>query len=144
MCVVSSGSEARHVRVPLLCSVLGGDTMPGIDFALLRQQVSLAQVLELVGFTTVSRRGPQVRGPCPVHGSSSRRSRSFAAHLERQCWHCFRCRAGGNALDLYLAVTKLPLYAAALELCARLHLPVPRRSPPAWRSPHGMDFELGD
>ena len=101
--------------------------MPGIDFVLLRRQVPLAQVLELVGFTAVRRRGAQVRGPCPVHGSSARRSRSFAGHLERHCWQCFRCGAGGNALDLYLAVTKLPLYAGALELCARLHLPVPWR-----------------
>ena len=74
--------------------------MPGIDFTLLRRQVPLAQVLELVGFRAVTRRGAQVRGPCPVHGSSSRRSRSLAAHLERHCWQCFRCGAKGNALDL--------------------------------------------
>jgi DNA primase len=67
----------------------------------------------------------QLRGPCPVHGSTSPRSRSLAAHVDKQCWHCFRCGAGGNALDLYVAVTKLPLYAAAVELCARLHRPVP-------------------
>jgi hypothetical protein len=109
--------------------------MPGIDFTLLRQQLSLAQVLELVGFTAVTRRGPQLRGPCPVHGSSSRRSRVFAAHLGRHCWHCFRCGAGGNALDLYLAVRKLPVYEGALELCARLHVPVPRCPTPAPRSP---------
>lgn len=54
-----------------------------------------------------------------------------AAHLEKNCWHCFRCGAGGNALDLYLAVTRLPIYAGALELCARLHLPVPRLDTPA-------------
>ena len=109
--------------------------MPGIDFALLRQQVPLAQVLELVGFTPLTRRGPHVRGRCPLHGSSSRRSRSFAAHLERQCWHCFRCGAGGNALDLYLAVTKLPVYEGALELCQRLHRPVPWLLKRASRSP---------
>ena len=109
--------------------------MPGIDLALLRRQVPLAQVLELVGFTAVTRRGAQVRGPCPVHGSSSQRSRSLAAHLERHCWQCFRCGAKGNALDLYLAVTRLPVHAGALELCARLHLPVPWRAPPAARSP---------
>jgi len=101
--------------------------MPGIDFTLLRQQISLTQVLDLVGFTPTTRCGPQVRGPCPVHGSSPG-SRSFAAHLEKHCWHCFRCGAGGNALDLYLAVTKLPVYEGARELCARLGLPVPRRS----------------
>jgi DNA primase len=105
--------------------------MPGIDFTILRRQVSLAQVLDLVDFKATTRRGPQVRGPCPIHGSvhDSRapRSRSFAAHLEKNCWHCFRCGAGGNALDLYLATTRLPVYAGALELCARLRLPVPRR-----------------
>ena len=105
--------------------------MPGIDFTHLRQQLSLAQVLDLVGFTASTRRGPQrrgpqLRGPCPVHGSTNPRSRRFAAHLEKQCWHCFGCGAGGNALDLYLAVTRLPVYEAALELCATLRLPVPR------------------
>ena len=109
--------------------------MPGIDFALLRRQVALAQVLELVGFRALTRRGAQVRGRCPVHGSASPRSRSFAAHLQRHCWHCFRCGAGGNVLDLYLAVTKLPVYEGALELCARLDLPVPWRARPPSRRP---------
>ena len=107
--------------------------MPGIDLALLRRQVPLAQVLEVIGFRALTRAGPQVRGACPIHGSRSRRSRSFAAHLERHCWYCFKCNAGGDALDLYVAVTKLPLYEAALELCARLGVAVPRRpsrSPP--------------
>jgi DNA primase len=101
--------------------------MPGIDYTLLRQQLRLAPVLDLVGFTATSRQGPQMRGPCPVHRSTTPRSRSFAAHLEKHCWHCFGCGAGGNALDLYLAVTRLPVYEGALELCARLQLPVPRR-----------------
>jgi len=114
--------------------------MPGIDFASLRRQVSLAQVLELIGFRATTRCGDQVRGPCPVHGttasrSSSPRRRSFAAHLERQCWHCFRCGAGGNALDLYVAVTKLPLFEAALELCDRLHLSAPWRVPQTHAGP---------
>jgi DNA primase len=96
----------------------------------LRRQLPLAQVLDLLGFTPTTRHGPQVRGPCPVHGSTAPRSRSFAAHLQKNCWHCFRCGASGNALDLYVAVTKLPVYEGALELCARLHLPVPRHATP--------------
>ncbi len=109
--------------------------MSGIDFTLLRQQISLTQVLDLIGFTPTTRRGPQLRGPCPVHKSASPRSRSFAAQVEKNCWHCFRCGASGNALDLYLAVTKLPVYEGALELCARLHVPAPRCIAPASRSP---------
>ena len=107
--------------------------MSGIDFALLRQQLSLTQVLDLIGFTPTTRCGPQLRGPCPVHGSKSPRSRSFAAQVAKYCWHCFRCGAGGNALDLYVAVTKQPVHEGALELCARLGMSAPRcssRSPP--------------
>ena len=136
MCVAFSDSETVNVRVPLPVPLfVGDDTMPGIDFALLRGQVPLAQVLDLVGFRALTRVGWQLRGACPVHGSTSPGSRSFAAHLAKQCWQCFRCGAGGNALDLYAAVTKLPLYAAAVELCARLHLPVPWRTASASRSP---------
>src|SRR5271168_2946815 len=109
--------------------------MAGIDFVVLRQQISLTQVLDLVGFAPTTRCGAQWRGPCPVHRSASPRSRSFSAQVEKNCWHCFRCGAGGNALDLYLAVTKRPVYEGALELCARLHVPVPRRIPAASRSP---------
>jgi DNA primase len=119
--------------------------MPGIDFAELRRRLRLGQVLELLGFEAVARWGAQVRGPCPVHGSTRRRSRAFSAHLEKHMWHCFRCGAGGNALDLWLAVTKQPVYAGALELCRRLGLEVPwlasaaatRHRRPASRSPPG-------
>jgi DNA primase len=105
----------------------------------LRSRVPLGQVLELVGFAPTVRRGPCLRGPCPLHGGQ-RRSRALVAHLEWHCWHCFGCGAGGNALDLWLAVSRLPVYEGALALCARLGLEVPRlpapsraaaRSPPA-------------
>ena len=102
--------------------------MAGIDFTLLRRQIALTQVLDLIGFTPTTRCGPQLRGPCPVHGSKSPRSRSFAAHVAKNCWRCFGCGARGNALDLYVAVTKLPVYEGALELCARLGISVPRCS----------------
>jgi hypothetical protein len=111
--------------------------MAGIDFRALRRQLRLEQVLELVGFRATARRGVCVRGPCPVHGSAPG-SRSLSAHLGRHCWQCFRCGARGNALDLWLAVSRLPPYEGALALCARLGLEVPRLPAPtgtAARSP---------
>ena len=112
--------------------------MAGIDYAALRQRLRLGQVLELLGFVPSTRRAAQVRGPCPIHGSQSPRRRSFAAHLERHGWHCFGCGARGNALDLWTAATRLPLYEAALDLCRRLPVEIPwlparrlaARSPP--------------
>jgi hypothetical protein len=91
----------------------------------LHRQLRLGQVLELLHFEAVSRWGAQVRGPCPVHPSTRLRSRVFSAHLDKQIWHCFRCGASGNALDLWLAVTKQPVYAGALDLCRRLGQEVP-------------------
>ena len=109
----------------------------GIDYRALRQQVRLAQVLDLLGFVPSTCCRNQVRGPCPVHRSRTPRSRSFAAHLQRHCWQCFRCGAGGNALDLWAAATRLPVYEAAVDLCRRLNLSIPwlsARSPPRlWR-----------
>jgi len=99
--------------------------MPAIDFVELRRQLRLDQVLELLRCEVVWPCGGQVRGPCPVHGSTRPRSRVFRAHLERHCWHCFRCGARGNALELWLEVTKQPVYAGALDLCQRLNLEVP-------------------
>jgi len=99
--------------------------MPGIDFREVRPRLSLAAVLELIGFEARSGRAGQRRGPCPVHRSRSRTSRVFAADLGKGVWHCFACGAGGNVLDLWVAVTRQPLHAAVLDLCQRLHQEVP-------------------
>jgi DNA primase len=94
--------------------------MSSIDFRAARTQVRLAEVLELLGFVPCRRWQDQVRGPCPVHRSQSPRSRVFAAHLGRGVWHCFGCGAGGNVLDLWVAVTRQPLHAAVIDLYGRL------------------------
>ena len=99
--------------------------MPGINFREARARLRLAAVLDLLGFVPRTRAGDQVRGPCPVHGSRSRSSRAFAAHLGKDVWHCFRCGAGGNALDLWAAVTRQDLHAAVRDLGARLGRAVP-------------------
>lgn len=99
--------------------------MPGIDFRAARSRLRLAEVLELLGFVATARRGDQVRGPCPVHRSGRPGSRSLAAHLGKGLWHCFVCGAGGNALDLWMAVTRQDVHTAVLDLCGRLGREVP-------------------
>jgi DNA primase len=110
--------------------------MPLIDFRRARAEIRLSVVLELLGWQARTRQGEQVRGPCPVHGSQSPSSRVFAAHLGRNLWHCFRCGAGGNALDLWVQVRRRPLYAAVLELYHRLGRTVPWREPVPRPSPN--------
>ena len=99
--------------------------MPAIDYRAARSQLRLAEVLDLLGYQPRSHQADQLRGPCPLHGSRSATSRSFAAHLGKNVFHCFRCGAGGTALDLWAALTRVPLHEAVLDLCRRLGRPVP-------------------
>jgi DNA primase len=100
--------------------------MPAIDFRQLRADITMAEVLDLLGFVVVEHRGDEVRGRCPFHEPSPHgKHRSFAANLRKNLFHCFKCQAAGNQLDLWARVSKKPIHEAALDLCARLHKEVP-------------------
>lgn len=99
--------------------------MPGIDFRALRAQITMTQVLDLLRLEPQISSTGGLRGPCPIHRSQSPKSRSFSVHVGRKMYRCFRCGAAGNHLDLYAAVTQQDVYQAALDLCVKLHQPVP-------------------
>jgi hypothetical protein len=106
---------------------------PRIDFAFLRQQVSLERVLAHLGLLEQLRGdGPQRRGPCPVHSHPGDRERTFSVHLGKDAFRCFQadCGAQGNALDLWAAIHRLPLYDAALHLAETFGLPRNREEEP--------------
>jgi DNA primase len=110
--------------------------MPAIDYRRARAQLRLADVLALIGYQPCCRHRSQWRGPCPLHGSRSTSSRVFSAHLSKNLFHCFRCGAGGTALDLWAALQRLPLHEAVLDLCQRLHQEVPWLDDPKQASSH--------
>lgn len=99
--------------------------MPGINYAHLRSLVSMEDVLRLADFHASEVLGDQLRGPCPIHHSQSRTNRSFSVHLGKNTFHCFKCGASGNQLDLWVAISKLTLHDAAQDLCERLGIDVP-------------------
>lgn len=103
---------------------------PAIDFAAVRAAITLAAVLQLLGFQPNSNHGGQQRGPCPLHGSTAGTSRCFSVNLNEHTFHCFKCGRSGNALDLWAAATQQTPYDAAIDLCERLHIPLPTLPPP--------------
>jgi len=106
---------------------------PRVDFAFLRQQVTMEQVLRHLGvFDSLRGRGQQRRGPCPIHGQPGNPQPTFSANLGKHLFQCFHpeCGAQGNVLDLWAAVHKLPLYEAALHLAETFHLPRNREEEP--------------
>jgi putative transposase len=105
-----------------------------IDFAALRAAISMAAVLQLLGFQVENARGAQQRGPCPLHASTSGTSRCFSANLSQQAFHCFKCGRSGNALDLWAQATRQSTYDAAIDLAQRLSVPLPTLPPMAQRN----------
>lgn len=110
----------------------------GIDYAALRQQVSMEQILAHLGcLSKLKGTGVQRRGPCPLHDSQDPRKRSFSVNLDKKVFHCFHppCGAHGNVLDLWAVVHRLPLYQAAQHLAQTFHLQVTSPSGTAKRNP---------
>ena len=90
-----------------------------LDFAALRRQVSIEEVLKHLGyFDPLRGSGPQRRGPCPLHDAPQDRHRSFSVHLGKGVFRCFHpeCQAQGNTLDLWAAYHRLPVGQAAQSL----------------------------
>jgi transposase len=106
---------------------------PQVDFAYLRKQITMEQVLRHLGLLEGLRgRGQQLRGRCPVHAPARVKEQTFSVHLGKNVFQCFQaeCGAKGNVLDLWAALQRLPLYEAALHLAATFHLCVNREEEP--------------
>ncbi len=124
----------------LLTSVNQADATPGgsVDYAYLREQITIEQVLSHLGYLDRLRgAGTERRGPCPLHGATRERSRSFTVNFTKHVFNCCHpeCRAHGNALDLWAAAHHLPLYEAALYLATTFDLQTTRHREEAARNP---------
>ena len=99
--------------------------MPGIDFDRLRTQITMEQVLNLLGFRPCQRMGDQWYGRCPLHEPRPGHRRCFSVNVASGRYYCHRCHNRGHQLELWAAATKLPLYQAAINLCRTLGETVP-------------------
>lgn len=79
----------------------------------------------LAGIDSVAAGTVQYRGRCPIHVSSCSSSATLSANLRKNTFQCFKCGAKGNQLDLWAAISNLPLHDAARDLCERLGIDVP-------------------
>lgn len=99
--------------------------MPGVDFEVLRREITMQQVLDEIGFKPTHRNGDQLYGPCPIHGTTSEDSRVFSVNFSKGRYYCHQCKSYGNPLELYAAVHDMTIYQAAIELCSVLDRDVP-------------------
>ena len=100
-----------------------------IDFAWLRQQISIEELLRWMSWNPTQRRGDQLRGLCPFcqlpndgYSSASHRSHEhcFSVNSSRNIFRCFRCNRSGNALKLWALYQRIDIHPAAWEIYNRL------------------------
>ena len=77
--------------------------MPGVDFDKVRAEITMEQVLTLLGFQPLNRSGVQWCGSCPLHESGSERRRSFSVNVANGRYFCHRCHSHGNQFELWAA-----------------------------------------
>jgi hypothetical protein len=101
-----------------------------LDFARLRQQISIEQVLrELHWWDCLKGCGPQRRGPCPIHEPSTTQGRCFSVNLDKNVFQCFdaSCGVKGNVLDLWAQSQHLSIPQAAENLAQRFDVATEQR-----------------
>jgi hypothetical protein len=112
--------------VTAACSSTPADTPNrhglAVDFAHLKRQLPIARVLDQLGLR-LRGRGPQRRGPCPIH-RGDQRGRTFSVHLDDHVFHCFDpvCQKQGDVIDLWASVKTMSLREAALDLVRTFNL----------------------
>jgi transposase len=108
------------------------DNLQPLNFGLLREQVSIARVLQQIHWHPRSTRGAGWRGACPLHEEADATSRCFVVQTEKNVYCCQRCGSEGNALDLWIALRGKPILEAAWELVDTFGLqpPLLKEEPP--------------
>lgn len=68
-----------------------------VDFAALKQQVTIVQVAHMLGLKLVTK-GPQSRGPCTACNQGG--DRTLAVNSDKASFYCFAAKAGGDCIAL--------------------------------------------
>ena len=84
-----------------------------------------SDIVEIVSQTvTLKRTGRNWVGLCPFH---QEKTPSFSVHPERQFYHCFSCKAGGDVFKFVQETEKIGFVEAAELLSRRAGIAVPER-----------------
>lgn len=81
-------------------------------------------IIELIGQTVaLKRRGKDYVGLCPFHQENTP---SFHVSPSRQFFHCYGCKAGGNAIDFVMRRDRIEFMDALRHLAERAGIDMPR------------------
>lgn len=90
--------------------------MPYIDFAALKEAVTIAEVANLLDLK-LTKAGNQMRCECPVHGGGDR---GMVITPGKSLFYCFKGAHGGDQLALYAHVNQIDVKQAAAEIAGQM------------------------
>jgi DNA primase len=114
---------SRHVQKPDGGAGDGG--RPSAALADFKTQVMAAtDIVDLIGRTVALKKaGKDHKGLCPFH---SEKTPSFTVNQSRQFFHCYGCKAGGDAINFVKLRDRVEFMDALKTLAADAGIPVPK------------------
>lgn len=84
------------------------------------------EAVELIGqYVALKQAGSQFKGRCPFH---EEKTPSFQVTPDKQLFHCFGCKAGGNVIDFVMRAENLEFRDALEWLARRYNIDIERYS----------------
>ncbi len=84
-----------------------------------------ADIVSVVGqFVQLKKAGKNFLGLCPFHGE---KAPSFTVSQDKQMFHCFGCKKGGDVFDFWMAYHSLTFPEALKDLADRYNVKLPEK-----------------
>ena len=77
------------------------------------------------GYVTLTRHGSNLFGLCPFH---SEKTPSFSVAPDKQMYHCFGCKKGGDVINFIMDIEGLTFPEAVRFLAKRANIPMPEEN----------------
>ncbi len=118
--------DSRFKRFSSLATSMADGASSGLSNGFDGKTLVLAAVdiVQLVGQTVaLKKRGRSYVGLCPFH---TEKTPSFHVHPDRGYFHCFGCKASGNAIDFVMKRDRIEFMEAMRQLAERHNIELPK------------------
>jgi DNA primase len=102
------------------------DVIPPELIDRIREATDIVEVISR--YVSLKSTGKGFKGLCPFH---QEKTPSFTVNPDRQFFHCFGCKAGGNVFHFVMRAESLDFVEAVKELAQRAGIPLPESGSPA-------------
>jgi len=96
-------------------------------------------IVEVISeYSNLKRTGRNYQGLCPFHAE---KTPSFSVNVDKQLFHCFGCKAGGNIFNFIMKIENLEFYEALEFLAKRAGIVLPDQEQAAVKSEKDYLYE---